>query len=562
MELIIGFIFLVIALFIIGYFIKRKHYKEIDRLEAWKLNIMDRPVLAEMSRVKQLNMTGQTEEMFERWRSEWDEVVTVMLPDVEELLFDGEEYIDKYRFGKAKEVQRAIQAKLEETEEWIKRILSELTELVGSEEKNKVEIEELKEMYRESRKTLLAHRHSYGNAEKKLEEILDEAMAAFKEFEERTEHGDYLQAREIVMGLRKLLEDVSMQMERIPQLLIECQSLLPSQIAELKAGQREMAEQGYYLEHLELEAEAEKLENELRVYLSLIEDVQIEKVEEGTIGLRERIEGLLDLLEKEVHAKHFIFEKKDASAEVLSHIREANEKLRAEVSHVQETYHLSENDLSFQRKLEKKLTDLVTRFEILEEKIKMNETAQTSLSLELEEIRVDLEAFREDQLSFSRKLSDLRKDEMEAKETVRELIRKIADTTRLVARSNIPGLPEEYTYLLEDGDDSIRNVMEKLDEKPLDMDAVKKHLEIAELTIEKLVGTTEEMVENVILAERVIQYGNRYRSKYPSVAKGLSEAEKSFRNFDYQKALEQAATSIEEIDPGAIKKIETFMAND
>lgn len=562
MELIIGFIFLVIALFIIGYFIKRKHFKEIDRLEAWKLNIMDRPVLAEMSRVKQLNMTGQTEEMFERWRSEWDEVVTVMLPDVEELLFDGEEYIDKYRFGKAKEVQRAIQAKLEETEEWIKRILSELNELVGSEEKNKVEIEELKEMYRESRKTLLAHRHSYGNAEKKLEEILDDAMAGFKEFEERTDHGDYLQAREIVLGLRKQLEDVSIQMDRIPQLLIECQSLLPSQIAELKAGQREMAEQGYYLDHLELEAEADKLEKELRVYLSLIEDVQIEKVEEGTISLRERIESLLDLLEKEVHAKHFILEKKDASSEVLGNIRNANDTLRAEVAHVQETYHLSENDLSFQRKLEKKLTDLVTRFEILEEKIKMNETAQTSLSTELEEIRTDLEVFHGDQLNFSRKLSDLRKDEMEAKETVRELIRKIADTSRLVARSNIPGLPEEYTYLLEDGNESIRNVMEKLEEKPLDMDAVKKHLEIAELTIEKLVGTTEEMVENVILAEKVIQYGNRYRSKYPSVAKGLLEAEKSFRNFDYQKALEQAATSIEEIDPGAIKKIETYITND
>ncbi|RHW40762.1 septation ring formation regulator EzrA [Neobacillus notoginsengisoli] len=562
MELIIGFIFLVIALFIIGYFIKRKHYKEIDKLEAWKLDIMDRPVLAEMSRVKQLNMTGQTEEMFERWRSEWDEVVTVMLPDLEEMLFDGEEYIDKYRFGKAKEVQRAIHAKLEEIEEWIKRILTELKELVGSEEKNKVEIEELRELYRESRKTLLAHRLSYGSAEKKLEQILDEAMANFKEFEERTNHGDYLQAREIVLSLRKQLEDIHLQMDRIPQLLIECQSLLPSQIAELRAGQKEMTGQGYYLEHLEIETEADKLEKELAVYMSLIEDVQIEKVEEGTINIRGRIDYLMDLLEKEVHAKHFILEKKDVSSDVLERILEANGKLKSEVSHVQVTYHLSDNELAFQRKLEKKLADLVTRFEILEEKINLNETAQTSLSTELEEIRADLEAFHTDQLNFSRKLSDLRKDEMEAKEAVRELMRKITDTTRLVSRSNIPGLPEEYTYLLEDGNESIQKVIEKLEEKPLDVNGVKQHLEIAQLTIEKLADTTKEMVENVKLAERVIQYGNRYRSKYPSVAKGLSEAEKSFRNFDYQTALEQAATSIEEIDPGAIKKIETFISND
>lgn len=63
----------------------------------------ERPVLDEMSKVKQLNMTGQTEELFERWRQEWDELVTSKLPGIEDYLFDAEEYIDKYRFKKAKE---------------------------------------------------------------------------------------------------------------------------------------------------------------------------------------------------------------------------------------------------------------------------------------------------------------------------------------------------------------------------------------------------------------------------------------------------------------------------
>ncbi|WP_059171412.1 septation ring formation regulator EzrA [Bacillus sp. FJAT-27445] len=562
MEFIIGIIFLAIVLFIAGYFIKRKHFKEIDRLEAWKLDIMDRPVLVEMSRVKQLNMTGQTEELFERWRSEWDEVVTVMLPQVEEMLFDGEEYIDKYRFRKAREVQRGIHAKLEETEEFIRRILSELNELVGSEEKNRVEIEELREMYRESKKTLLAHRHSFGRAEKRLEEILDEAASRFKEFEERTEHGNYLKARETVLLLRQQLEDVHGQMERIPELLIESQSLLPSQIAELIGGYREMSAKGYYLDHLEFEGEAEKLERELHIYLTMIEDVQIEKVEQGIKGIRARIDVLMDLLEMEVNAKQFIVQNQETSLDVLENVFETNNKLKSEATHIQETYHLTDKDLAAHRKLEKKLSDLAKRFEILNEKIKLNETAQTSLSTDLEEIRKELDALHEDQKIFSRKLSDLRKDEMEARETVRELSHKIGETSRMVARSNIPGMPETYMYLFEDGNESIKNIQMKLEEKPLDMDAVKQHLEIAELTIEKLSETTKEIIENVILAERVIQYGNRYRSKYPSVARGLSEAEKLFRNYEYQAALEQAATSIEEIDPGAIKKIEMLISND
>ncbi|MDF2791644.1 MAG: septation ring formation regulator EzrA, partial [Neobacillus sp.] len=34
----------------------------MDRLEAWKIDLFNRPILDEMSKVKQLNMTGQTEE--------------------------------------------------------------------------------------------------------------------------------------------------------------------------------------------------------------------------------------------------------------------------------------------------------------------------------------------------------------------------------------------------------------------------------------------------------------------------------------------------------------------
>ena len=172
MEYIIGGITILFGIFLTGFFTKKKYYKESDRLEKWKMELTSRPVLEEMQKVKQLNMNGQTEERFERWRNDWDEIVTEVLPDLEELLFDAEEYIDKYRFKKTKTVQKEIETVLNDTEEKINQILSELEELVGSEEKNRIEIEELREIYRESKKTLLAHQHSFGKAEKSLEQRL------------------------------------------------------------------------------------------------------------------------------------------------------------------------------------------------------------------------------------------------------------------------------------------------------------------------------------------------------------------------------------------------------
>jgi septation ring formation regulator len=561
MEYIIGGIAILIILFLIGYFMKRKYYSEVDRYESWKIDIMNRPVLDEMSKVKQLNMTGQTEELFERWRQEWDELVTSKLPGIEDYLFDAEEYIDKYRFKKAKESLAVIDRKLTETEDKIKKILGELNELVGSEEKNREEIDGLKENYRENKKNLLTHRHSYGSAEASLESVLEEIQAKFIEFDEKTENGNYLEARETVLSIQSLLEQVSAKMESIPALLHDCQSAIPAQVSDLKDGVREMKEQGYVLDHLNADSEIEEMSNELASYLGSLEKGDVENAEQGIQGLKERLEKLFDMLEEEVLAKQYITNTEHVAKEVLVKAITENKTLKEETKHIQESYHLTEKELSAQTHVEQQLKGLLKRFELIDHRITENDTAQSMIKLELQEAKEQLDQLVEEQKELMEKLSALRKDELAARDKVRELSKKISELIRTVSKSNMPGLSQEYKYLLEDAHESIKQVNDKLEEKPLDIPAVQQYLEIAVLTVEKLETSTEEIVETVMLAERVIQYGNRYRSRYPSVERGLREAEEHFRNYDYREALEQAATSIEEVDPGAIKKIEHMLSD-
>lgn len=560
MGYILGIIVFIIALILAGILSKKKFYKEIDRLEQWKIEMMNRPILEEMSKVKQLNMTGQTEELFERWRSEWDEVVTIDLPDVEEFLFDAEEYIDKYRFKRAKEVQSKIDQKLLKTEGKINKILSELNELVGSEEKNRMEIEELKESYREAKKNLLAHRHQFGKAELRLELLLDEVIVQFGTYEEKTENGNYLEAREVVLVIKDKLDQINDKMEWIPTLLVDCQSALPAQISELKEGFREMLEQGYVLDDIPLSKETERLENELELLKVDIERAEINDVHTKIKEMKENIDLLYDLLEQEVHAKAFIMKSKEPTSQILEVTHQESQELKIETQLVQQTYHLTEHELEQSRQIETRLVEITKRYEVIKYKIDQNETAHSILGEELKEIKDEIETIQTEQKNYKEKLQMLRKDEMVAREKVVALKRKLNETIRLVSKSNIPGLPEEFKYLFEDAKEGIQNVMTRLEQKPLDMQSVHQYLEVAVMTIDKLIQTAEDMIENVHLAERVIQYGNRYKSRYPSVANGLKNAEQEFRNFHYQEALEQAATAIEEVEPGALKKIEAMLA--
>lgn len=145
---------------------------------------------------------------------------------------------------------------------------------------------------------MLAHRHSYGNAENELERELEEVIGKFQEFDEKTKNGNYLEAREIVLFIKERLEKIRQKMDAIPRLLLECQTNLPAQLNELKEGYREMVSQGYVLDHIPLEKETEQYEKQLEKFLSFIEKLEIEEVEKGIDELKDGIEFLFDLLEK------------------------------------------------------------------------------------------------------------------------------------------------------------------------------------------------------------------------------------------------------------------------
>ncbi|WP_064092649.1 septation ring formation regulator EzrA [Rossellomorea aquimaris] len=559
MQYVIAGIGLILIIFLIGFISRKKYYTEIDRYEAWKIDIMNRPVSEELSKVKQLNMTGQTEELFETWRQGWDEIVAVQLPEVEELLFDAEEYTDKFRYSKTKQTLSRIEEVLKQTEEKIESILEELNTLVGSEEKNREEIESLQESHRNSKKQLLAYRHTYGQSAKKIEATLDKLALEINQFNELTEQGNYLDAREIVLGLAEEVKTISYKMETVPRLLSDCDSLLPSQLSELETGFYEMKDQGYKLDHIEVEKKLSSLKSSLSTFNQNLEDLQVEEVEEGIQDLKVKVETLYDLLEKEVHAKHFVLQYKDQTTEGLIKTKEENESIKSEVNIVQQGYHLNEADLKTPREIEKRIIQLSKRHEQIMIKVENNETAYSHLSEELKEIRTLLEELNQEQSDFNLYLQNLRKDELTTREKIHDLRKKVAEASRMISKSNVPGLPADYKDLLEEVHRKLEQVNAALTEKPLNMKFIQETLLGAEDTVNHFFHKTEDLIENVILSEKIIQYGNRYRSRYSSVRDGLESAEEAFRQYDYRKALEEAATTIEKVEPGALKRIEKMI---
>ena len=112
---------------------------------------------------------------------------------------------------------------------------------------------------------------------------------------------------------------------------------------------------------------------------------------------------------------------------------------------------------------------------------------------------------------------------------------------------------------MEEADEKIFIVMQSLQEIPLNMDQVNMNLVIARRSVEDIHKRVEEMIENVMLIESLIQFGNRYRATNRTVEEKLLEAEEAFLQYRYVKALEEAASAVEIIDPAAIHRIEELV---
>lgn len=555
-------IIVLIALIVVGFMIRRKHNSEIERLEHEKHQIQNKPILEEMTKVKQLNMNGQTEELFESWRNSWTQVMDVHMPKIDSLLFDAEDSIDKFRFKRATAIEKEIQERIQQSDEQMSRILKELEQLIGSEEKNRVEMDSLKEQYRAARKTLLAHQHSFGAAAVPLEKKLEQFGPQFEEYDRLTENGNYLQAREIVIGLDQEAQHVFNLLQDIPSLLTDVQNKIPSSIHDLRSGQREMEEQSYYLEHLEMTDQLDKLDEELVLMKESIIQLEIEDAKIRIEQMKDEIEAFYDMLEKEVMAKRYVDKHRHPTERRLAEVTSITRQTSDEAAYVQQSYRLPEKEAEIPLVCLKQIETLQKRYDLLAQRASEDQLAYSSLQDELTLISTDLESLYEEQDRFSNSLKNLRIDENRARTNLDELKRLLHETDRMVHKANMPGIPEEMDVRLEEAEEHIYLVMQSLQEVPLNMKLVDNYLAKADKCIHEVHAKSKEMLENVLLIERIIQYGNRYRASHPRMNQRLLEAEAAFRQLRYSKALEEAATAVEEVEPGAMKRIEVLVKED
>lgn len=556
MEYVIGIILAIIALIIIGLILRKRLYDAVDYYESWKLDIMNRNIANELAKVKQLTLQGETKEKFKQWKTEWDNILTKDLANVEELLYDTEYAADRYFFRTAKQNIAKMETILTEAEQKIENMLNELEDLLKTEEKNRSDMEKVGPRLEELRKQLAANRYIYKRAEVRLEVAFDELDEALHTYSTYMDEGNYHQATEMMQEVKERLDQLEAEMDSFPVIYKRCKDELPAKLDELTKGIKEMRSEGFHLDHLNLTQDISKYQSRLLEALTSLEKTGVHEAEKVADEIDERIDEMYDILETEALAKNYVNSKLPNFEQSVKKLSEQFVKTQEEVDTLKETYFFEDVNLENFMSLEKEVMQIEKLLKEMLVKVETETYAHSKLRQELEEAFDKLDTLRLDHDTFVEKIQNMRKDEIEVRNELEKMNDKLFRVTRRLRNSNIPEVPTHIWNLIDEAGKKNDFVLEALEESPLDIGKIQTLLQEAKEAVETSVEHTNTMLEQAMLTERVIQYANRYRSSNPILASKLKEAESLFRKAQYEAALETAARAVEEVEPGALKKIE------
>ena len=560
MEYVIGAILAIIVIITVGLILRKRLYDSVDYYEAWKLDIMNRNVAAELSKMKDLNMYGYTKEHFNKWKDEWDNILTEELATVEELLYDTEEAADKFSFPTAKKHMKEMESMLLATEQKIETILTDIQALLETEEANRQTIEVLEPQLIELRKLISQNRYQFSKADVRFEAEMDEINELINTYNKLVEQGEYMDSTEQVQLAQSRMENIKNEMDEFPTLYKKCHKELPAELDELINGINEMVNEGYTVNQTDLIIEIGHFQSRLLEAVQILEQDNTEEVKPLIAELEERIKEIYDQLEIEAVARNFVEAKLPNYERLLEKFEVEFEETKAEVGVLKQAYHFEESDLEKYMSLEKLATQIRQQLLDFETEIAGNAQIHSVIRTKLEEAFEELEKLEKEHDLFKKSIANLRKDELEARNQLQSMNESIYKLNRKLRSSNLPGVPNFIWRLLEEATDKNNQVLAALDQEPLDIIEVQQSLTEAKSAVENTIENTNNMLEQAYLTEQVIQYANRYRSSFPELATKLEEAERLFRKAEYELALENAARAVEEIEPGALKRIEQTQA--
>ena len=555
------YIFLFVCILVLGGVVALFVFRNRKKQDLYPLLVMkdelERETLSDdLKKVKALEIAGKAEKLYAQWESEWYEIQSIDIEELDRDLYSAETYIDKFNFKRADEVIMNCGELIANIKDRIAGIRREIKELTEVEPRNRELDEEIVVEYKELNRELLAKRHQYGAAAEQFEQNIKEIAPQLDDFKLLTSTGKYIEAQDKINTVKELINSLKDRMEVLPDLLKEIEKTCPAQIQSLRLKVEEMEKKGFKLTHLEISSKIESSVWQLSDAREKVKSGDIDLIENILDGIYDVIDEVSNDLKKELEYKKYIEENYREITNKLELQDKLNEALYNNIQEIKNRYQIYQKDEEMVANYYDELSELLdVKHDIdvyINNQPKLN---YKDLKEKVELLGQGLEKIEEDQTNYSRYLTSLREEEGHSREKLIFINQEKEVIKRKLDNSRVPGFSDRFIVLYKDVTDSYRYAIEELRKEPINIDLLKRAVAEAEESLDIYASEVNNILTDIELIEKLIRYANRYRKDNIEFHQQLTVAEQYYREYRYNKTLEIIRNSLDKVEPGAYERI-------
>lgn len=542
-----------LILFLTTYLIIRrtktsKIKKEIEKLDIERNLLVGVPILTELSKVKDLVKTDNLKEKLNEWDTTFKLIKDDRVPKLTDLITEADYLVSRNEYKGAVKKIANIEMEISELKNKSGALLDELKVITTSAERNRNEITKLKVEYRELQNKFDRTMKDYGSIAKPIALQFENIDKRFTEFEYAMDHNDYVGVEKIVTSLQTMLNDMKITLEDVPQIVLMAEMLIPKKIEETTTTYARMLRDGYPMDYLNVEYNIKEINKKISV---IMDKLNILDLGDSILELKTILGYFDDLFkdfDKEKEARNIFRENSKLFKSKIDKTNKIVYNIYLSIDDIRTTYDLKDDDINKFNIINENLELLNKDFKSLIEHSKMHTFAYTKLTLELDGLFNKLMRLNDDLDYQLKSITSMKDDETRAREQLIVIENLLKQTKLKINDYKLPVIPDSYFIELKEAYQAIREINKELDKKPIVIKILNIRVDTARDLVFKIYNKTNDMLKEALMAEKVIVYGNRYRSSYKEIDKSLGDAEVLFKKGQYKQSLNVSINSIQMIE--------------
>ena len=414
-----------------------------------------------------------------------------------------------------------------------------------------------KERFRRIKQEYFAKQNNLSLVSESFEQTYGLVDSLFDHFDKLVECANYDDANLMLPKIDKILDEISNDMSKLPNLCTMVTTYIPDKISSLENAFEIMQRDHFPLEHLCVKSAIREMKDEVNVYTTKIKRFDLKNVDEELNNIVSRIDEFITLFDDEKKARQEFESNNESIYSMVTTIERRFIKLCNTIPEVQKIYVVNEVQQTNINNIHNSINRLGALKRSLDTYIhSATKQPYSMLVSKMRELKTASDEVIASMDDFMKYIASLKNDSEEAFKRIYEGFYKVKEIERTLRKIDIEKIDAKYHEVVEQYYDYLKEVNVLLKTKPINVEKINN--DIVEMTkIENeyfgkgLIGSTYNMM---VLATNSIVYANRDRGNFADINDLINQAENMYYEGEFEQSYRVSGSSLAKINNHHAKK--------